>query len=160
MSDNTPKPKSKFRLSRILRFTGIGILLAMVILSIVFQFTQPEVLTDEESIAATVQAGVNAGLTEVVMQTGTPDATAIQATVDAGIEATLASIDSPPQSETSNTAGGTEYDGVVGWIVGFFEAIWGFVLGIWNFAGRGGIFVQVCCCIVPIGLVALGIIND
>lgn len=161
MTEDSTPTKSRFRISRILRYTGLAILLMMVILSIVFQFMQPVQLTDEESVAATVQAGVNAGLTEVIALTGTPDATAIQATIDAGVEATLAKAqtDTESQSSGSNTDSG-ETNAVVSWIMNLINTVVGFVLGIWNFAGRGGIFVQVCCCIVPIGLVVLGIVND
>jgi hypothetical protein len=157
MTDDSPQEKPRFRLSRILRYAGFAILLMMLVLSVIFQFTQPQVLSDEEIIAATVQAGVNLGLTEVMVLTGTPDATAIQATIEAGIEATLTNIQGTPQAESSNTGSET---GAVSWIANLFNAVLGFIMGIWNFAGQGGIFIQVCCCIVPIALVVVGIIND
>lgn len=165
MTDNTPQKKSSFPLSRILRYSGFAILLIMLILSVVFQFTQPQILTDEEIVAETVQAGVNLGLTEVSVLTGTPDATAIQSTINAGIEATLAqnSIEASAtaQPESSNTENTSEsIDGVISWITNLLASVFGIVISAWNFAGRGGIFIQVCCCITPFGLIVVGIMND
>jgi hypothetical protein len=165
MTENTPQNKSPFPLSRILRYAGFAILLVMLILSVVFQFTQDPILTDEEIVAETVQAGVDLGLTEVSILTGTPDATAIQATINAGIEATLAqrSLDAtataqPESSNTENTLEAT--NGVISWVVSLFGAVFGIIVGMWNFAGQGGIFVQLLCCITPVGAIVVGVVND
>jgi|GEM_PF-4327019 len=166
MSDNTPQKKS-FPISKLLRYGGFAILLVMLILSIAYQMSNPP-STDEERIAATVQAGVNSGLTEVAIQTGTPDATAIQATVSAGIDATINAIAAesatPAPSNDDDTSAVNDTDNPLSGVIGFFQSllapIINFVRGTWEFAGNFGVFVQVLCCIVPPILIVVGIVND
>src|SRR5688500_15807289 len=73
--------KRTFRLSRIIRMVAFGILALMLLLAVIAQFTVPP--TGQESIDATVEAGVNQRLTEVIVQTGTPNPTALRATIEA-----------------------------------------------------------------------------
>ena len=161
MSESNNQPASKFPISKILRYSGFAILLGMLVLSIIYQVSNPPE-TDEERIEATVQAGVNQGLTEVAMQTGTPEPTAIQETVQARIDATLTAV--VELSATPVPEDRTATEEAVDNTVGFFEALLSPIIGIfqgmWNFAGIGGLWMQVLCCIVPPALIVIGIIND
>lgn len=166
MSEDTPQ-KPSFPISKLLRYGGFAILLVMLIMSIVYQMSNPDA-TDEERIAATVQAGVDSGLTEVALQTGTPDPTAIQSTVDAGIDATLTAIaaesatpvPSGAEDSTEDTSSDNPLKPVIEFIGTLLAPIIGIVRGMWNFAGLGGLWVQVLCCIVPPLLIIVGIVND
>lgn len=162
MSDNQQSVQSQITVSRVLRYGGFAILLGMLVLSIIYQMSNPNA-TDEERIEATVQAGVNQGLTEVAQQTGTPEPTAIQATVDARIDATLTAIvalSATPTPDPDRTATDEAIDNTVGFFEGLFAPILGILSSMWNFAGLGGLWIQVLCCVIPPILIGVGIIND
>ncbi|MEL6310355.1 MAG: hypothetical protein AAFV98_20010 [Chloroflexota bacterium] len=161
MSDETSS-RRRPSISRMLQIAAFGILLAMLVLSVIAQFTgEPPTPAerDQQSIEQTVQAGVDAGLTEIVSQTGTPDATAIQSTVQARIDATLTGVavtSAPPTAtpEPFEVATGAEpMDGVLNGLLGI-------LMGAWQLAGFAGIWSQVCCCVVPIGVIVIGAAND
>lgn len=153
MSEENKVPVKKFPLSKVLRYSAFAILLFMLISSVIYQMSNPNA-TDEERIEATVQAGVNQGLTEVRMQTGTPDPTAIQSTVSASIDATLTAVPSTPDilGEDSTTSDNP--------VLNIINALLSPFRAMWNFAGLGGIWIQVICCIVPVLMLIVGIVND
>ena len=153
MSEENKAPVKKFPLSKVLRYSAFAILLFMLVSSLIYQMSNPNA-TDEERIEATVQAGVNQGLTEVSMQTGTPDPTVIQGTVSARIEATLTAVpDTPDISDADSTNSDNPLMNILNALLSPFRAMW-------DFAGLGGIWVQVICCIVPVLLLIVGIAND
>ncbi|MEO1165699.1 MAG: hypothetical protein AAFV98_18080 [Chloroflexota bacterium] len=161
MSQPSSSIRSQITLSRVLRYGGFAILLGMLILSLVYQYTNPP--TDAEAIEATVQAGVNQGLTEVAQQTGTPEATALQSTVDARIDATLTAIvisSATPTPDPDRTPTEEAVDNTVGFFETLLAPILNILASMWNFAGLGGVWLQVCCCIVPPIAIVVGIIND
>ena len=104
-----------------------------------------------------MQAGVNQGLTEVLIQTGTPDPTAIQSTVEARIEATLTAIADAPDTSTVGNDTSTDSDDP---LLNIVNAILYPFRTMWNFAGLGGIWIQIICCIAPVLLLIIGIAND
>jgi hypothetical protein len=157
--------KSSFRLSRIIRMVAFGILAVMLLLAVIAQFTVPP--TAQDSIDATVEAGVNQRLTEVMVQTGTPNPTALRATIDASADATLTQIVVTAATPTPILQAPPPPEGVPGILIGIWNFVmgilnwfWGIITGLWNFAGRGGIVVQVLCCIVPSLAIIIGIVND
>ncbi len=153
MSEENKAPVKKFPLSKVLRYSAFAILLFMLVSSVIYKMSNPNA-TDEERIEATVQAGVNQGLTEVSMQTGTPDPTAIQATVSARIEATLTAVPSTPDNADEDT---TSSDNP---LMNIINALLSPFRTMWDFAGLGGIWVQVICCIAPVLMLIVGIVND
>lgn len=153
MSEDNNIPSKTYPIPKILRYTGFAILLLMLVLSLIYQMSNPNA-TEEERIEATVQAGVNQGLTEVMIQTGTPDPTAIQATVEARIEATLtAAPDSTTVDDDTNSDNDNTMPEFINLILSPFRAMW-------NFAGLGGIWIQIICCLAPVLLIVIGIAND
>ena len=153
MSEENKAPIKKFPVSKVLRYSAFAILLFMLVSSIIYQMSNPNA-TDEERIEATVQAGVNQGLTEAVMQTGTPDPTAIQSTVSARIEATLTAVPSTPDiAGEDSTSSDNPILNIINALLSPFRAMW-------DFAGLGGIWIQVICCIVPVLMLVVGIVND
>lgn len=156
MSEENNIPSRSFPIPKILRYSGFAILLLMLVLSLIYQMSNPNA-TDEERIEETVQAGVNLGLTEVLMQTGTPDPTAIQATVEARIEATLTAVADTPDTTTVGNDTATDSDDP---LLNIVNAISYPFHAMWNFAGLGGIWIQIICCIAPILLIVIGIAND
>lgn len=156
MSEESNTPIKKFPVSKLLRYSAFAILLLMLILSGIYQLSNPNA-TDEERIEATVQAGVNQGLTEVSVQTGTPDPTAIQATVSARIDATLTAVADTPSSSQSEGDDTSDSDNA---IMNIINALLSPFRAMWNFAGLGGLWVQVLCCIAPILMLVIGIVND
>ncbi len=162
MSDNQQSVRSQVTLSRVLRYGGFAILIGMLVLSLIYQASNPNA-SDEERIEATVQAGVNQGLTAVAQQAGTPEPTALQATVDARIDATLTAIVAlsvTPTPDPDRTVADEAIDNTVGFFEGLLSPILGLFSGVWNFAGLGGLWIQVLCCIVPPILIVVGIAND
>lgn len=161
MSEENKSTGRKFPISRILRYGGFGILLLMLVMSIIYQVSNPPE-TDEERIEATVQAGVNQGLTEIAEQTGTPEPTAIQETVQARIDATLTAVIELSATPIPEDKTPTEeaVDNTVGFFQTLLSPIIGIIQGMWNFAGLGGLWIQVLCCIVPPVLIVVGIAND
>ncbi|MGJ3237938.1 MAG: hypothetical protein ACFE0Q_04460 [Anaerolineae bacterium] len=160
MDEQQPQT-NKFPISRILRYGGFAILAIMLMLSVVYQLSNPNA-TDQERIEATVQAGVDQGLTAVAVETGTPDPTAIQGTVQARIDATLTASVPPtatplPADISAGERIATQTSGFIG---GIFSGIVSIVQGVWNFAGLGGFVVQLLCCIIVPILIVVGIAND
>lgn len=161
MSNQKSSIRSQITLSRVLRYGGFAILVGMLILSLVYQFTNP--LAGDEALEATVQAGVNQRLTEVAQQTGTPEPTAIQSTVEARIDATLTAVvalSATPTPDPDRTPTEEAVDNTVGFFESLLAPILGLLGSVWNFAGLGGIWLQVCCCVVPPIAIVVGIIND
>jgi hypothetical protein len=138
----------KFNLSILLR--GFAILvIVFILLAAAFQFLpQPSA---EELLNATVDAGVAARSTEIVNLTGTPNPTQIQRTVNAIVDATLNAPTPAPVTSAEGIVGGAE--GILAWL-------WGIIIGIWNFMGFGGIYTQICCCLLPFALIILGAATD
>mgnify|MGYP001052190953 CR=1 FL=1 len=161
MTDETTS-RGRPSISRMLQIAAFAILLGMLVLSVIAQFTgdpPTDAERDQQVIESTVQAGVDAGLTEIVSQTGTPDATAIQSTVDAAIDATLTGVavtSAPPTATPPPFEVATGADPVDGALNGLL----GILLGVWQFAGFAGIWSQVCCCVLPIGVIVVGALND
>jgi hypothetical protein len=138
----------KFNLSILLR--GFAVLVIVFILLVAaFQFVPKP--SQEELIEATVAAGVEARSTEIANQTGTPNPTQIQRTVNAIVEATINAPTPAPLSSSEGIAGGAE--GILAWF-------WSIISGIWNFMGFGGIYSQICCCLLPFALVITGAAAD
>lgn len=138
----------KFNLSILLRGFGFLLILFILIVAAVQFLPKP---SPEAIIEATVAAGVEARSTAIAVQTGTPNPTQIQSTVNAIVEATVNAPTPEPRSATEQVADGAE--GIVG-------SIWGIIISIWNFMGFFGIYSQVCCCLLPFGLVVMGAASD
>jgi len=138
----------KFNLPILLR--GFAVLVIVFILLVAaFQFIPKP--SQEELIQATVAAGVEARSTEVAHQTGIPNPTQIQRTVNAIVEATINAPTPAPLTSSEGIVQGAE--GFLGWI-------WGIIMGIWNFMGFGGIYSQICCCLLPFALIIMGAAAD
>jgi hypothetical protein len=130
----------------------------MLVFAIASLFAPPEpepIDPDVANIQATVEAGVDARLTEIVSQAGTPNPAQIQTTVEAGIDATLTQIavTSTPVPQPAELPDNIPGSGIWNWFVGI-------IVGMWRFVGRAGIWAQCLCCIVPVAAIVLGIVND
>lgn len=138
----------KFNLSILLR--GFAVLVIVFILLVAaFQFIPKP--SQDELMQATIVAGVESRSTEIANQTGTPNATQIQRTVNAIVEATITAPTPAPLNTSEGIAQGAE---------GFLAWIWGIIIGVWNFMGFGGIYTQVCCCLLPFALIIMGAAAD
>lgn len=140
---------------RVFRILFTVALLLMVVLGVLSLFSsQP---SPEESLQQTVDAGVRARSTEMALLTGTPDATQVQATVNALVDATMTAANAPtatptPVPGTVEQVGGTVF-GVIGWL-------WSVVLALWNLFSFGGVWMQVCCCIVMPGIILIAMLRE
>ena len=163
--------KKAWNVSKIARGIAIAIVVGMLVLAVIAQFTTPDIPeTPEEAVEATVQAGVQQRLTEVVIQTGTPNPTAVRETIDASVNATLTQIAAdaatpvPGASTADAESAPDEVPGILrgiwNFIVSVVKAFWGMLVWLWNFAGKGGIVLQVICCIIPALVLIIGIFND
>lgn len=169
MSENGNTERKSRKISRIMRMVAFVILVGMLLLAIIAQFTESETHdTPEDSVEATVQAGIEARLTEVVMQTGTPNPTAIQEMIDASVDATLTQaaggVATPVPAESESETDESEQEGILfaiwNFIVSVLSSFWGLFVSLWDFAGKGGIVVQVICCAIPALAIFVGIVND
>jgi Asp-tRNA(Asn)/Glu-tRNA(Gln) amidotransferase A subunit family amidase len=142
----------KFTTSSILRAIGLIIVLGLILVLVVQFLPKPSA---EEIIEATVAAGVEARSTEVAVMTGTVNPTQIQSTVNARVEATLTAA-VPTIAPTPASA----EEQVSQQVSGIALNIWNSLLWLWNLAGFAGIWSQICCCILPIGLIFLGVAGD
>ena len=160
------KPKKAWNVSKIARGIAFAILAGMLVLAVIAQFTTPDIPdTPEAAVEATVQAGIQQRLTEVVIETGTPNPTAVRETIDASVNATLTQIAAGSATPVPNAASTPDevpgiLRGIWNFIVSVVKAFWGMLVWLWNFAGKGGIVLQVICCIIPALALIIGIFND
>jgi hypothetical protein len=152
------------RLSQPLRTVGYLLVIGMIVLALWGLINRPEppVLLNSEQIEATVQSGVIRTLTA---QAPTPN---IQGTIDA--RATEVALGTPlppsatPTAEPSATPEpsieqqiSSGANNVLGFVTGVFNALWGLVMGLWNFLSFGGVVLQVCCCVGIPALIVIGL---
>ena len=139
------------RIFKIIFFLTIAV---MLILTVFALLNRPPGPLTAEQIESTVVAEVNLRLTQtatVAPLTALPD---IEATVAARLESTpLPTTDPSLISVADLEASG----GIVSFIGGIINGIFGFLRSVWNLFSFGGVALQICCClIIPIGaLVAL-----
>ncbi len=132
--------------SRLLRFVFWLILLVMLVLVGISLLTDPtptgDAALNATQVEQTVQAAVDQRLTAVAAQatpTAFPD---IEATVQ--FRLTVTPTPAPEVSPVEEVTGG----------------IWSFLRSIWNLFAFGGIWLQICCCLLLPGAVLLLFIND
>jgi hypothetical protein len=169
MDEDSNTERKAWNVSKIARGIAFVIVAGMLVLAVIAQFTTPDTPeTPEEAVEATVQAGIQERLTEVVIQTGTPNPTDVRETIDASVDATLTQIvagsATPVPSASSAEGDSTEVPGILrriwNFIVSVVKAFGGILVWLWNFAGKGGIILQVICCIVPALVLIIGVLND
>lgn len=160
------------KVSKILRYSALGILLLMLVLAVVAQFYEVPLIDNDAQLEATVQSGVDARLTQIAAQTGPPNPEQLEATIEQRAEATLTAIVAPPTTPTpvpptiAEDAPASQIDlppfvqGIWDFVSGVAGAFFGIFAGLWNFAGRAGLFIQLFCCVVPVLLIVVGIAND
>jgi hypothetical protein len=140
------------RIFRILFSLALALMVLLGVLSLFSQQPSPEV-----SLQQTVDAGVRARSTELALLTGTPDATQIQATVNALVDATMTAANAPTVTPTPVPSAveqvGSSAVGIIGWL-------WSVVLALWNLFAFGGVWMQVCCCIVVPGIILLAVLRE
>lgn len=104
-------------------------------------------------VEETVQAAVDARLTEAAaLATATP-----LPDIDATVEARLRVTPSPVPTLTPTPE---PPSGVVGAVGGVLGGLWSIISGLWNLFAFGGIGLQLCCCIVIPGGLLLLALND
>lgn len=137
------------RLSQGLRGVFYAVLVGMVVLAL-FALTrpQPEPLDPAAALERTIEAGVNAQLTQIASGQPTPD---LAATIQARAQAELTATSTPTPTPTA-----TPPPSVVDQVIGpdsLIGSVWGF------FGGIGWLAQALCCLLLP-GLVLLGIALD
>jgi hypothetical protein len=155
------------RLSQPLRTVGYLLVIGMVVLAVWGLINRPEppVLLNNEQIEATVQAGVIRTLTA---QAPTPD---IQGTIDARATDVARGTPLPPTASPTPEPSPTPQpsieqqissgaNNVLGFVGGVFNALWGLVMGLWNFLAFGGVLLQVCCCVGIPALIVIGLVAE
>jgi hypothetical protein len=133
--------------TRLFRIVAGLILLAMLILAGIALITQepPEEVRRATQLAQTVQARVDERMTAAAAQitaTPPPGEAEIEATVEALLTATPAP---PPQPDPLQNLGG---------------GIWSILRGLWDLFAFGGLWLQICCCLLIPGGVLLLFISD
>lgn len=141
--------------SGLFRLAFILVVGGMIVLAVFALLTRPAPsgpLT-EAQIEQTVVAEVNTRLTQtavVAPPTALPD---IEATVAARLAQTPLPTSDPNLIPTDQLEAS---GGVVALIGGLLNAVFGLLRGIWNLFSFGGVWLQVCCCLViPIGALVL-----
>lgn len=141
--------------SGLFRLAFIVVVGGMIVLAVFALLTRPAPpgpLT-EAQIEQTVVAEVSARLTQtaaVAPPTALPD---IEATVAARLAETPAPTADPNLIPVDQLE---ESGGIISAIGGLINAIFGLLRGIWNLFSFGGVWLQVCCCLViPIGALVL-----
>lgn len=134
-------------------FLIVGGMIVLAVFAMLTRPTPPGPLTDAQ-IEQTIVAEVNTRLTQtavIATPTALPD---IDATVAARLAASPMPTDDPNLIPVSQLEEG---GAVVGFAGGLINAVFSLLRGIWNLFSFGGVWLQVCCCLlVPIGaLVAL-----
>jgi hypothetical protein len=138
----------KFNLSFLLRGFA-ALIIVFILLVAAFQFIPKP--SQEAILEATIAAGVEARSTEVANLTGSPNPSQIQRTVNAIVEATINAPTPAPLTSSEGISQGAE---------GFLAWVWSIIVGVWNFMGFGGIYTQICCCLLPFALVIMGAAAD
>lgn len=127
----------------------------MIVLAVFALLTRPAPTgpLTEAQIEQTVVAEVNARLTQtavVAPPTAMPD-------IDATVAARL--LETPMPTVDPNLIPADQLEesgGIVALIGGLINAIFSLLRGIWNLFSFGGVWLQVCCCLViPIGALVL-----
>ncbi len=132
--------------SRLFRFLFWLILLAMLVLVGISLLTDATP-ADDAAVSATqveqtIQAAVDQRLTAVAAQSSATPFPDIEATVQFRLTATPTPV--PEIGAVESITGG----------------IWSFLRSIWNLFAFGGIWLQICCCLLIPGSILLLFIND
>lgn len=146
---------------RIFAYLLLGLMLLIGLYGI-FLRPAPAGPLNATQVEGTVQAEVEARLTEVARSfspTPTPDA---QATVEARLTSVAQGTPLAPTATATPAPSVAEQvedtaEGVLGGALGVLEWLWGVVLSLWNFFSFGGWVLQCLCCIVPPLLILVGV---
>ncbi len=141
-------------LSPVFKIAFFVIVGAMIVLAGFAMLTRPAPAgpLTQAQIEQTVVAEVDARMTQtaaVAPPTALPD---VEATVQARLAASPAPTEDPnliPQ-EQLETSGG-----IISFVGGLLNGLFGLLRGVWNIFSFGGVWLQVCCCILlPLGALA------
>jgi hypothetical protein len=130
---------------------------------------------DATQVQATVNAIVDATMTAANAPRSTdvplPDATQIQQTVEAIVDVRMTAV--APQvtpapaspsglvEQVGNAIVGVLNDlGILSIVAMIIAIVQGTALALWNLAGVGGFWMQVCCCILIPGILFIAMLRD
>ena len=133
-------------LSRIFRLAFWLILLGILILTGISLLTQgpdlPPAQAEATQVEQTVQAAVDARLTQNAVGATTTPQPDIDATVEFRLTVTPTAV--PEVSPVEGVTGG----------------VWSVIRSLWNLFAFGGLWLQICCCLLIPGGLLLLLIND
>lgn len=135
---------------------AIEVAVALTITQVASQWTS----TPTPNIEDTVSARVTSALIELTTTPTlvSPDVFSTPANAPTLIsEQTPAPTVSESQPEESNDG---FIEGFIGIVESIIRFIWSVVTSLWNFVGSFGIAFQICCCIIPAGMLAFLLISS